>query len=89
MGATHRRGVVRLNWDLAHGEILDVGLEHYGEFLVAPSFAAELMGGGMQTVDGRPGRLLVVGEFENAVQLRWVFVDDPVARVFPQLRVAA
>lgn len=79
----------RLNWELAHGEILDVGLEHYGEFIVSVSYARELLAGGMTSVDGRPGRLVQVDTFANAVQLRWVFADNPDARVLPQIRQVA
>lgn len=79
----------RLNWKLKHGEILDVGLEHYGEFIVTTSYARELMAGGMTRVDGRPGRLVQVDTFEGAVQLRWVFDDQPDARVLPQIRRVA
>lgn len=76
----------RLKIDLEHGEILDVGLEHYGEFMVAPSYAAELMAGGMTSVDGRTGRLRVIERYANAVHLRWVF-EQPVS-AYPQLRQA-
>jgi hypothetical protein len=79
----------RLNFDLADGEILDVGLEHYGEFLVNRKFADELMAGGMRTVDGRSGRLQVVDQYENALQLRWVFDVAPLERALPQLRRVA
>lgn len=79
----------RLNFELAHGEILDVGLEHYGEFIVSTAYGRELLAGGMTRVDGRPGRLLEVDTFVNAVQLRWVFDDAPAARVLPQIRRVA
>lgn len=78
-----------LNYTLTHGEILDVGLEHYGEFIVSTSYATELLNGGMTTVNGRPGRLIVIDTFTNAVQLRWIYNDQPQARVLPQLRAVS
>jgi hypothetical protein len=78
----------RLMINLAHGEILDVGMEWYGEFICAPSYARELLAGGMTRVDGRQGWLSVIEEFENAVQLRWTFTGQP-SRVASPLRRAA
>lgn len=79
----------RLNFALAYGDMIDVGLEHYGEFIVTTEYAQHLMNGGMTRVDGRPGRLVQVDTFQNAVQLRWVFDDHPDARVLPQIRRVA
>jgi hypothetical protein len=55
---------------LRDGEILDAG---YGEFLVTPAFADELMDGGMTHINGAPVRLMIVERFPaiGAVQLRW------------------
>ena len=66
----------RFGFDLVDGEIFDLGIRHYGEFVVNPATAEELLDGGMTKVDGRRGRLWVIERFENAVQLRWVFEDD-------------
>ena len=65
--------MVSLAVDLRDGEVLDVGMRHYGEFIVAPRYAAELLNGGMRTVDGQPGTLHVVERYANAVHLKWDF----------------
>lgn len=76
----------RLSIEIPYGKLYDVGLEHYGEFLVHPDYADELLAGGMIKVDGRTGRLIVIDTFENAVQLRWVFDVRADAPALPQLR---
>lgn len=66
----------RFNFDLAPGELFDLGLNHYGEFACSVETAEELCNGGMVKVDGDAGTLVEVERFENAVQLRWVFAQD-------------
>ena len=61
----------RLRVELRDGQILDVGMEHYGEFIVNLDTAWELLHGGMTSLDGRPGKPTVVIRYENAVQLKW------------------
>jgi hypothetical protein len=68
----------RFNFDLAPGELFDLGLNHYGEFVCSVETAEEFLHGGMVKVDGKPGTLAVIERFENAVQLRWVFSPERV-----------
>ena len=73
---------------LRDGEILDAG---YGEFMVTPAFAAELMGGGMTHVNGAPVRLTVVDEWPGVVLIRWRPTEtlEDIARTITTVEVAA
>jgi hypothetical protein len=75
--------------NLKHGQILDAGMKHYGEFYASPSYATELINGGMTHVDGRPGRVEIIDTLANAVQLRFVFNNPPFELAPPQLHEAA
>jgi hypothetical protein len=56
--------------DLDYGEIFDAGLHHYGEFFASLEYGWDLIHRRV-ALDGRPGSVVVVARYANAVQLKW------------------
>lgn len=63
------------NLALGWGELFDCGMHDYGEFFANLEYAHHLLNGGMTSVNGRPGTLIVANRYLNAIQLRWRFSD--------------
>jgi hypothetical protein len=61
----------RIRFDLGYGDIEDVGIPDYGEFLVSLDYGWDLLQAQCVPWDAERGRVSVVARYENAVQLKW------------------